>query len=253
VAWLSFYKCNPSSKMRSVNVLASIVALASCVSAHATWQDLWVGTTDEAATCDRVPPSNNPVTDVTSDDIRCNVNGAIGASSICTVAAGSNVTVEMHQQPGDRDCSTAAIDPSHKGPVQIYMSKVSDAATNDGSGSWFKIFESGLLDATSQTWATDELIANCGKQSVTIPADIPAGNYLLRAEVIALHVASSTGGAQFYIGCYQINVTGGSSTASTPTGVSFPGAYSATDPGILINIYYPVPTAYTFPGPAVHT
>lgn len=34
----------------------------------------------------------------------------------------------------------------------------------------------------------------------------------------------------------------------TPTGVSFPGAYSATDPGILINIYQTI-TSYTIPGP----
>lgn len=34
--------------------------------------------------------------------------------------------------------------------------------------------------------------------------------------------------------CYQLTVTG-SGTASPPT-VSLPGAYSASDPGILINI-----------------
>ena len=34
-----------------------------------------------------------------------------------------------------------------------------------------------------------------------IPSDIPAGDYLLRAEVIALHVAGSLEGAQFYISC----------------------------------------------------
>ncbi|KAG9121432.1 hypothetical protein FRC07_002615, partial [Ceratobasidium sp. 392] len=38
----------------------------------------------------RPPPNNSPVTDVTSNDIRCNVNGASGAStSTATVAAGS--------------------------------------------------------------------------------------------------------------------------------------------------------------------
>ena len=35
--------------------------------------------------------------------------------------------------------------------------------------------------------------------------------------------------------CFQVNV-GGSGTAN-PATVKFPGAYSATDPGILINIY----------------
>jgi hypothetical protein len=40
--------------------------------------------------------------------------------------------------------------------------------------------------------------ANCGKVYFKVPADIAPGNYLVRAEVIALHVASSAGGAQFY-------------------------------------------------------
>jgi cellulase len=39
---------------------------------------------------------------------------------------------------------------------------------------------------------------------VLIPADTPSGDYLLRAEVIALHTASQAGGAQFYASCYQI-------------------------------------------------
>ena len=35
--------------------------------------------------------------------------------------------------------------------------------------------------------------------------------------------------------CAQITITGGGS--ANPSKVSFPGAYSPTDPGILINIY----------------
>lgn len=52
------------------------------------------------------------------------------------------------------------------------------------------------------------------------------GNYLLRAEVIALHVAGSVGGAQFYMSCYQLQITGGGS--ANPATVKLPGAYSAT-------------------------
>jgi len=72
-----------------------------------------------------------------------------------------------------------------------------------------------------------------------IPAATPTGQYLLRVEHIALHVAQSVGGAQFYISCAQISVTGGGSGTPGPL-VAFPGAYSATDPGILIDIYYPL-------------
>lgn len=71
--------------------------------------------------------------------------------------------------------------------------------------------------------------------------------YLLRAELIALHAASSYPGAQLYMECAQIAVTGGGS--GTPSTVSFPGAYAGTDPGIKFQLYWPVPTSYTIPGP----
>ena len=47
--------------------------------------------------------------------------------------------------------------------------------------------------------------------------------------------------------CFQINV-GGSGTA-LPATVKIPGVYSATDPGILINIYTQL-NDYKIPGPA---
>lgn len=75
--------------------------------------------------------------------------------------------------------------------------------------------------------------------SFPIPAATPNGDYLLRVEHIALHTATSAGGAQFYISCGQVTVTGGGSGTPGPL-VAFPGAYSATDPGIMIDIYYPV-------------
>jgi hypothetical protein len=48
-----------------------------------------------------------------------------------------------------------------------------------------------------------------------------AGDYLVRVEQIGLHVASSKGGAQFYIACGQIEVTGSGSGSFSPT-VKFP-------------------------------
>jgi cellulase len=85
----------------------------------------------------------------------------------------------------------------------------------------------------------------------SIPTDLPNGDYLVRAEVIALHTAMSSGAAQFYMTCYQITVSGGTGTAS-PATVNFPGAYKASDPGILVNIHMPM-TSYTVPGPAVYS
>lgn len=52
-------------------------------------------------------------------------------------------------------------------------------------------------------------------------------------------MAQSKGGAQFYIACGQVKVTGGGGTIPRPT-VKIPGVYTGNEPGILINIYSPV-------------
>jgi Auxiliary Activity family 9 (formerly GH61) len=56
----------------------------------------------------------------------------------------------------------------------------------------------------------------------------------LRGEVIALHGAGNLKGAQFYIECAQLHVSGGGSTE--PPTVRFPGAYAQNDPGILFQV-----------------
>ncbi|KAK8200409.1 glycoside hydrolase family 61 protein [Phyllosticta capitalensis] len=228
------------------STLFACLATASLVSAHATWQDLWVNSEDKVETCVRLPVSNSPVQDVTSNDMRCNA-GTSAVAKTCSVAAGDTLTVEMHQQDGDRSCSTDAIGGNHYGPVLIYMSKVDDATTADGSGDWFKVAQD-TYNGTTEGWGTEILNANCGKRTFTVPSTLAAGDYLVRSEAIALHSAGSEGGAQFYMSCYQLKVTGGGS--ATPSGVKFPGAYKASDPGILINIYS-TPLTYTAPGPAV--
>ncbi|KAK9413384.1 hypothetical protein SUNI508_02583 [Seiridium unicorne] len=240
--------------MKSIISAAVLAYAAKNVAAHATFQDLWVDGVDQGTTCARIPLSNSPVTDVTSTDIACNA-GTSAVTSKCDVTAGSTVTVEMHQQPNDRSCSNEAIGGAHYGPVLVYLSAVSDSSTADGTDGWFKIFEDTWASAGSSgsddNWGTKDLNNCCGKMDVPIPTDLAAGDYLLRAEAIALHSAGSSGGAQFYMTCYQITVTG-SGTASVTDTVLFPGAYAAADPGILINIYQSMST-YEAPGPTVYS
>ncbi|CAE6452898.1 unnamed protein product [Rhizoctonia solani] len=234
--------------MRTGAILAALAA-ASTAHAHATFQYLWVDGVDQGNTCVRAPANNSPITDLTSKTLACNANGEVAAAKTCSIAAGTKVAVEMHQQPGDRNCATEAIGGNHDGPTIIYMAKVDNAATAVGSeANWFKVAETGLV--SKDYWGTDVMNANCGKVEFTIPSDLPAGHYLIRAEVIALHVAGSVGGAQLYMSCYQISVTGGG--AASPATVKFPGAYSETDPGILFNMYGDYST-YTIPGPAVYS
>ncbi|KAG8697665.1 hypothetical protein FRC09_007721 [Ceratobasidium sp. 395] len=234
--------------MRAAAIVAALAA-ASTAHAHATFQYLWFNGVDQGNKCTRQPASNSPVSNLNSNDLACNVNGNNPASAICSVAAGTKASVEMHQQPGDRSCSSEAIGGNHDGPTIIYMAKVDNAASAIGSSAnWFKVAQTGLV--SKDYWGTDVMNANCGKVEFTIPSDIAPGNYLIRAEVIALHVAGSVGGAQLYMSCYQINVTGGGN--ANPATVKFPGAYKSNDPGILFDLYGSY-TSYTIPGPPVYT
>lgn len=67
-----------------------------------TWQ-FWVnGVTVGYEKCMRRPPSNNPVIDVKSNDIRCNVNGLSAGGTnpvpgVCAVKAGDEITVRHYQ------------------------------------------------------------------------------------------------------------------------------------------------------------
>ncbi|KAI0765557.1 glycoside hydrolase family 61 protein [Irpex lacteus] len=242
----------------STKSLLSLALLLGSGSAHTIFQKLYVNGADQGELVGiRAPDYDGPITDVTSNDIIC--NGGINpyhqpvSKAVITAPAGSTLTAEWHhtlnQVAGD---SQDPIDSSHKGPVITYLAKVPDATQSTVTGlQWFKIHEDGFNPSTGK-WAVDTLIANKGKVSFTIPQCIASGQYLLRHEIIALHAAGSYPGAQFYMECAQLQITGGTGT-KTPATVSFPGAYHGTDPGITLSIYYPPVTNYTIPGPSVFT
>ncbi|KAF7421201.1 hypothetical protein PC9H_011721 [Pleurotus ostreatus] len=219
--------------MKGFATAATLAVLANSVSAHYIWHQVIAGSTTSSAAV-RQPVNNSPVQDVTSPDITCNANPS-PASETVSVAAGSTLGFNLDNTL------------YHQGPAAIYLGKVpagQTAASWDGSGAnWFKIAEWG---ATFNPFKfTDE---GLGSLSTTIPASVPAGEYLARIEQIGLHVA---GAPQWYISCAQINITGGGS--ANPSKVSIPGYVSPSDPGLTVNIYNPVPTSYVVPGPAPFT
>ncbi|KAJ8701678.1 hypothetical protein PTI98_000440 [Pleurotus ostreatus] len=230
--------------MRGFTLLSALVALASGVSAHYRFTSLIVGTTTTSPYqyVRSNTNSNSPITDVTSNDLRCNAGGLASGPSTqtATVSAGTTVGFALDQ----------AI--FHQGTLNVYMAKAPDnvaASDFDGSGTvWFKVHE--IVPVTdggsSITWTTDNLT----QFSFQLPDALPSGQYLLRVEHIALHGASSFGGAQIYISCAQLNVINGGNGAPGPL-VAIPGVYDGHEPGIQINIYWPVPVSYTQPGPAV--
>ena len=83
--------------------------------------------------------------------------------------------------------------------------------------------------------------------SLTLPTQVAPGDYLVRHELIALQLATTLGGAEFYPSCTQIRV-GGSQKGTPNQTVSFPGAYNDNDPGILDPNAYTPGATYIFPG-----
>lgn len=85
---------------------------------------------------------------------------------------------------------------------------------------------------------------------MNIPSDIASGNYVLRHEIIALHSAGESDGAQNYPQCFNLMVTG--TGTATPSGTLGEALYSETDAGILVNIYTSLST-YEIPGPTLYS
>lgn len=232
--------------MRTAATLALAAAsMISTAAGHATVFNILVNDVDQglgnsASGYIRSPPNNSPVVDVTSKDMTCNVNGGTAAAKFVEVSGGDKITFEWHHN--DNSPADDIIDGSHKGPVLTY---IAPAKSNGEGNVWLKLAEEGLSNGK---WAVENLIANRGKHSITLP-DLAAGEYLLRPEIIALHEGNRNAGAQFYMECVQIKVTSSGST-TLPAGVAIPGAYKANDAGVLFDIYNGA-TSYPIPGPKV--
>ncbi|KAF9073608.1 glycosyl hydrolase family 61-domain-containing protein [Rhodocollybia butyracea] len=139
------------------------------------------------------------------------------------------------------------------GPMQTYMTSCGTqncASFNSSDASWFKISEQGRI-TTGGDWFMSNM--NSGAPAnVTIPANIAPGNYLIRHELIALQIAQTPGGAEFYPSCVQVAIAGNGTGAPTAEEtVQLPGAYSDSDPGLVVDVYSNRDADYIFPGPPV--
>lgn len=173
-----------------------------------------------------------------SGDIICHVD-ATPARGYASVQAGDRIQVYWTPWPS-----------THHGPVIDMLANCHGDCTTLAKTDldFFKIAGAGLVDdATAPgNWATDTLIANNNSWTIQIPADLAEGNYVWRHEIIALHSAEESGGAQNYPQCFNLAVTGAGTLAPTVT----PGTalYSKKDAGIVLDIYVDIPT-YDIPGP----
>ncbi|KAI1145064.1 glycosyl hydrolase family 61-domain-containing protein [Nemania diffusa] len=230
--------------------VASAAAAISVASAHTIFVQLESGgVTNAVSQAIRTPSYDGPITDVSTNDLACNggPNPTTPSDKIIEVKAGATVNAVWRHTltSGANDVMEA----SHLGPTMAYLKKVGDATKDVGYGSgWFKIQEDGYA---SGAWGTSKVINNGGLHAIKIPDCLADGQYLLRAEMIALHAAGSPMGAQLYMECAQINISGGSAKV-TPATYSIPGIYKQNDPGLLINIYQMTSAStYTIPGPSL--
>ncbi|KAJ5640243.1 uncharacterized protein N7484_008105 [Penicillium longicatenatum] len=177
-----------------------------------------------------------------TSDIICHEN-ATNAKGYATIAAGDKVNLQWTAWPD-----------SHHGPVITYLANCGDSCetVDKTTLEFFKISGVGLVSDTDVpgTWGDDQLIANNNSWLVEIPPTIEAGYYVLRNEIIALHSAEESDGAQNYPQCFNLHVTG--SGTESPTGVLGTELYSSTDAGILVNIYASLST-YDVPGPTLYS
>jgi hypothetical protein len=207
----------------------------------------------------RMISTMNPVTDPTSSDLTCG-QGVVanGVTAKLSAAAKPGSTVSFSWISGNAGANW----PHNMGPMMTYLAScgTTDCSQFDAQNAkWVKIGEAGYVQnatiaAAGSTWtmATTAYVAK--PYTLTLPKNLANGNYLIRHEIIALHRAVTAGGAEFYPSCQQITVTGGSGSGiSFDNAVTFPGAYKATDPGILIDVYTPSNEYYQFPGPALVT
>ena len=59
---------------------------------------------------------------------------------------------------------------------------------------------------------------------IYLSSGLQSGNYLMRFELLALHQGYNLGQGQFYVGCLELSVTGGSTPLpGSPYAVAFPG------------------------------
>ncbi|KAF5381564.1 hypothetical protein D9615_005630 [Tricholomella constricta] len=187
-----------------------------------------------------------PVKGANNAAVNCGL-GAGPASQVAEAMPGSVVTFDWT----GGDFSNW---PHNTGPMFTYMASCGSTSCDkfdSKNAKWFKIQQVGRKSAGGE-WAQADLMKTGVPASVTIPRTLAPGNYLIRHEILALHLANSPGGAEFYPACAQLHVGGSGTATPSPTElVSLPGAYSDNDPGIFDKDVFNARATYVFPGPKV--
>ncbi|RDB30012.1 Cellulose-growth-specific protein [Hypsizygus marmoreus] len=187
--------------------------------------------------------TQDPVKGANNAAVNCGPNAQV-ASLVADAKPGSTITF-------DWTAADLSNWPHNTGPMLTYMASCGSTSCDkfdSQNAKWFKIQQVGKVNGD---WAQAKLKAG-DAASVTIPSTLASGNYLIRHEIIALHLGTQKGGAEFYPSCAQLRITGNEKGAPTANElVSLPGAYSDNDPGIFDRSVYDRGATYVFPGPKI--
>ncbi|KAH7413229.1 glycoside hydrolase family 61 protein-like protein [Cadophora sp. MPI-SDFR-AT-0126] len=192
--------------------------------------------------------SIDPIFSPNSTSLACNFPGTPAPSSI-PILPGQNITAIYYFW-----LHTV-------GPMTVMMADcgASCETFNPAEGKWFKIAERGLLTGTVREgmWAQRDFTHWDGTPDLwteMIPRGLRRGNYLIRHEIIALHIAHRP---QFYPQCAHLSVGGeGQDVPGEEFLTSIPGMWNMTQPEINLDIYTDDignATTYEIPGPPVWT
>jgi cellulase len=183
-----------------------------------------------------------PSSSFTTLDIICHKGATPGQVTI-PINAGDSLSLQWSPAPWTS---------GHHGPVLDYLAPCNGPCSivNKTELKFFKIAEAGIIAPAPfpAYYASDLLRDNNSSWTVFIPTTLKSGEYVLRHEIIALHLAWNEGDAQAYPQCINLNVTG--SGNKEQAGVSAQALYGAKDEGILIDIWQFNGT-YVIPGPKV--
>ncbi|EAU86984.1 glycosyl hydrolase family 61 [Coprinopsis cinerea okayama7 len=183
----------------------------------------------------------SPVQGANNPDLACGRSSTL-ANQIADVNAGDEVQFAW-----------SAGWPHRVGPILTYMASCGDVPCDqfDASGArWFKIGQQGKKPDSGEWFQAD--IANGAPGRAQIPPNLAPGNYIIRHELIALHIGMTRGGAEFYPSCSQLRVHGGGNGRPAEHElVTFPGGYSDDHPGIFVPGIFEPGFQYNFPGPEI--
>jgi hypothetical protein len=165
--------------------------------------------------------STDPIFSVTSPFLACNDPG-VPPPSYIPVRAGEDITAVywywLHPV----------------GPMTVWLARCPDSPggckdVDVAAAGWFKIWEAGLLEGPNLAeglWYQKGFQKWDGSPAlwpVTIPGGLESGLYMIRHEILSLHVEFKP---QFYPECAHLNVTGGGALVPPEEVlVRFPGGY----------------------------